>query len=93
MDNQSGLYVAFLLKTVTKVLVLTCPHVRYKCVCYIKMATFSRENYLKAIIFPPIIDRSQWGMLKVAHIPRTETQVKKIVSDIPPHTNQNIGIG
>ena len=27
------------------------------------------------------------------HIPRTETQVKKIVSDIPPHTNQNIGIG
>ena len=28
-----------------------------------------------------------------AHIPRTETQVKKIVSDVPPHTNQNIGIG
>ena len=28
-----------------------------------------------------------------AHIPRTKTQVKKIVSDIPPHTNQNIGIG
>ena len=31
--------------------------------------------------------------LTPAHIPRTETQVKKIVSDIPPHTNQNIGIG
>ena len=27
------------------------------------------------------------------HTPRTKTQVKKIVSDIPPHTNQNIGIG
>ena len=29
----------------------------------------------------------------MSHIPRTETQVKKIVSDIPPHANQNIGIG
>ena len=27
-----------------------------------------------------------------AHIPRTETQVKVFESDIPSHTNQNIGI-
>ena len=27
-----------------------------------------------------------------AHSGGTETKVKEIVSDIPPHTNQNIGI-
>ena len=27
------------------------------------------------------------------HSGGTETKVKEIVSDIPPHTNQNIGIG
>ena len=28
----------------------------------------------------------------LAHSGGTETKVKEIVSDIPPHTNQNIGI-
>ena len=29
---------------------------------------------------------------KMAHSGGTETKVKEIVSDVPPHTNQNIGI-
>ena len=28
----------------------------------------------------------------ITHSGGTETKVKEIVSDIPPHTNQNIGI-
>ena len=28
----------------------------------------------------------------ITHIPRTETKVKVFVSDIPSHTNQNIGV-
>ena len=32
------------------------------------------------------------SIINYAHIPRTETQVKVFESDIPSHTNQNIGI-
>ena len=33
-----------------------------------------------------------YGYLDPTHSGGTETKVKEIVSDIPPHTNQNIGI-
>ena len=42
----------------------------------------------------PIQDQA-WGpdpSLPTSHSGGTETKVKEIVSDIPPHTNQNIGI-
>ena len=32
------------------------------------------------------------GLVSCAHISQTETQVKVFESDIPLHTNQNIGI-
>ena len=38
------------------------------------------------------VEHSKEKSLYYTHIPRTETKVKKIVSDIPSHTNQNIGI-
>ena len=47
------------------------------------------DKYLLVFVFEVF---AFWMIINFTHSGGTETKVKEIVSDIPPHTNQNIGI-
>ena len=58
------------------------------------MSFFLRKLFklMSCKIFVYALHRRAWFIMSASHIPRTETQVKVFESDIPSHTNQNIGI-
>ena len=49
------------------------------------------KPYIKRVALIYFLGHHKLGIV-CAHSGGTETKVKEIVSDIPPHTNQNIGI-
>ena len=57
---------------------------------YAKMKIFCLAHYSKANYIIQFM-KLEWSVC-FPHSGGTETKVKEIVSDIPPHTNQNIGI-